>query len=64
MIKKHAILCFTTATLLFSFCAYASPAELFRDKSDTIVGNPDGKVSVAEFFDYRCSHCVNMDEVT
>jgi protein-disulfide isomerase len=29
-----------------------------RDPRD-FVANPDGKITVTEFFDYRCAHCIN-----
>lgn len=31
--------------------------ELERDPSSPMVGNPDGDVTVVEFFDYRCGYC-------
>lgn len=31
--------------------------ELERDPSSPVVGNPDGDVTVVEFFDYRCGYC-------
>src|SRR5215472_6664361 len=34
-------------------------AALERDASD-FVANPDGKVTVTEFYDYRCPHCINV----
>jgi len=34
-------------------------AALERDPSD-FVANPDGKVTVTEFYDYRCPHCINI----
>jgi protein-disulfide isomerase len=30
---------------------------------DPVGGNPQGKISVIEFFDYQCPHCVDMDPV-
>lgn len=36
---------------------------LFRQANDPIVGNPNGKVTVVEFFDYQCPHCVDMAPV-
>lgn len=32
---------------------------LERDPRD-FVANPNGKVTVTEFYDYRCPHCINM----
>jgi protein-disulfide isomerase len=37
---------------------YAS--ELFHNPSDPIGGNPQGKITLVEFFDFRCGHCVRM----
>jgi len=31
--------------------------ELLRDPSSPVGGNPDGDVTVVEFFDYHCGHC-------
>jgi len=32
-------------------------AELFRSKGSFVAGNPDGDVTVVEFFDYNCGYC-------
>ncbi len=32
-------------------------AEIFRSKDDLIGGNPNGKVTMVEFFDYNCGYC-------
>lgn len=37
--------------------------DIFRSASDPIAGNPKGKVTVVEFFDYQCAHCVGMQSV-
>jgi protein-disulfide isomerase len=34
-------------------------AALERDPAD-FVANPSGKVTVSEFYDYRCPHCINI----
>jgi protein-disulfide isomerase len=34
-------------------------AALERDPRD-FVANPNGKVTVTEFYDYRCPHCINV----
>jgi len=34
-----------------------SRAKLERDPRDFVAGNPNGKVTVVEFFDYRCPYC-------
>lgn len=36
---------------------------LFQQKSDPVIGNPNGQVTVVEFFDYQCPHCVDMAPV-
>lgn len=30
---------------------------IFKDPSDPVIGNPDGNVTVVEFFDYNCGYC-------
>jgi protein-disulfide isomerase len=34
--------------------------KLFRQTNDPVAGNPNGKVTVVEFFDYQCPHCIDM----
>jgi len=36
---------------------------LFRQANDPIAGNPKGTITVTEFFDYQCPHCVEMTPV-
>jgi len=31
--------------------------EIFRSSDDHVAGNPAGKISVVEFFDYNCGYC-------
>lgn len=31
--------------------------KIFRDKSDYVAGNPNGNVTIVEFFDYNCPWC-------
>jgi protein-disulfide isomerase len=31
--------------------------QIFRDETDFVVGNPNGKVTMVEFFDYNCGWC-------
>lgn len=33
---------------------------LFHRANDPVAGNANGKVSIVEFFDYQCPHCVDM----
>jgi protein-disulfide isomerase len=48
--------------LFVSLAANAEPEvnALFHQANDPIAGNPKGKITVVEFFDYQCSHCVSM----
>lgn len=49
---------------LLSFVAIAAKAattgDLLHKSGDPVAGNPKGSVTVVEFFDYQCSHCMNM----
>lgn len=36
--------------------------QLLADKSSPILGNPEGDVTVVEFFDYRCPYCRKVAE--
>ncbi|VVC76741.1 Thiol:disulfide interchange protein DsbA [Aquicella siphonis] len=50
--------------LLFSLNASADVVKsLFHHEQDPVAGNPKGSVTVVEFFDYQCSHCINMAPV-
>lgn len=40
---------------------FAGP--LFRQNTDPVIGNPNGKITIVEFFDYQCPHCVDMAPV-
>ena len=31
--------------------------EIYHSSEDPVLGNPSGKVTVVEFFDYNCSYC-------
>jgi protein-disulfide isomerase len=34
--------------------------KLFHQPNDPVAGNPNGKVTLVEFFDYQCPHCIDM----
>ena len=36
---------------------------LFEDPASPVAGNPNGTVTLVEFFDYQCGHCKAMNEV-
>lgn len=36
---------------------------LFGSSSDFIIGNPQGDVTLIEFFDYQCPHCEEMEAI-
>lgn len=40
---------------------FANP--LFHQANDPVSGNPSGKITVVEFFDYQCPHCIDMAPV-
>lgn len=40
----------------------ASRAALERDPADPVLGNPQGDVTIVEFFDYRCGYCKQVAE--
>lgn len=35
----------------------ASGDELFRSNGDIVLGNPDGNITLVEFFDFNCGYC-------
>lgn len=37
--------------------AIPTPAQLYFPKVNTVVGNPNGKITIVEFFDYNCGYC-------
>ena len=38
----------------------ARHAELFEDPASPVLGNPQGSVTIVEFFDFRCPYCKGM----
>ena len=42
----------------------AKSAELFNAPSDVVLGNPRGRVTLVEFFDYNCGYCKrSLDDI-
>lgn len=39
------------------------PPSLFDDPASPVAGNPKGKVTIVEFFDYRCPYCRMMEPI-
>lgn len=37
-------------------------AEIVANPNDPVLGNPDGDITVVEFFDYQCGYCKRMVE--
>jgi len=36
---------------------------LFHQANDPVAGNTNGKITIVEFFDYQCPHCVDMGPI-
>ena len=34
---------------------------LEKDNLSPVIGNPNGKIVIYEFFDYNCGHCKNQN---
>ncbi|OGT56040.1 MAG: hypothetical protein A3F14_03925 [Gammaproteobacteria bacterium RIFCSPHIGHO2_12_FULL_43_28] len=50
--------------LALPLSVYAQPVnDLLHQKNNPVGGNPKGTISVVEFFDYQCSHCIVMAPV-
>jgi protein-disulfide isomerase len=41
--------------------ALRNSSQLLHSASNPVAGNPYGTLSIVEFFDYQCRHCVEMD---
>lgn len=53
-------------SLLLTFSLSVSAAsvnDLLHNPNDPVAGNPKGDITVVEFFDYQCSHCISMGPV-
>jgi protein-disulfide isomerase len=64
MLKRNVKFLLFIAGLFISFAASASSVNgLFHHSSDPVAGSANGKITIVEFFDYQCSHCVDMAPV-
>lgn len=64
MMKKNLNFLLFFVGLFFSFGVQAETVQaLFHQANDPMHGNPKGKVTIVEFFDYQCLHCGEMSPV-
>lgn len=61
-VAKTIVFSFVVFLLSGLFTVYAAAVvttapELYYPALNTVAGNPFGKISIVEFFDYRCSYC-------
>jgi protein-disulfide isomerase len=54
------IFLFICLSLSLSAQAFSVVSALLHKPNDPIGGNPHGKITIVEFFDYQCSHCIEM----
>lgn len=58
---KKLCLFIVSVFYLLSFTAHADALNrLLHQPGDPVIGNPKGKITVVEFYDYQCGHCVSM----
>lgn len=61
--KKMSLIIFFILNFLV-LTAYANPVKMLaHEANDPQRGNRNGSITLVEFFDYQCSHCVNMAPV-
>jgi protein-disulfide isomerase len=60
---KHILYAFGLFISLVCVANAQSVDSLFHHAGDPVAGNPKGNITVVEFFDYQCSHCMNMAPV-
>lgn len=63
MLKRFCLLALFNLLLIMTFSAQAQTTSALLRGSSPVVGNPNGAVTVVEFFDYQCSHCSSMAPV-
>lgn len=58
-VKK--IFCYVVTLFMMMYASMTNAShDVFHYKGDPVVGNPKGKVTLVEFFDYQCGYCVAM----
>src|SRR5829696_9146429 len=64
MSKKYLQQYLSIVLCFFCFLSLAQAKStgdsLFRSIHDPIAGNPNGSISIVEFFDYQCSYCITI----
>lgn len=61
LVSKRCLLMMLIMISSSFFSAHAqSVTALFHHPGDPVAGNPKGSVTIAEFFDYQCAHCLPM----
>jgi len=65
MLMRNIKFILFTFCLAFSLTTHAASIldSLFHQSSDPVAGNPKGKLTIVEFFDYQCAHCINMASI-
>ncbi len=62
---RFILFCLLTSVGFASLAATTmdTPASLYYPTVNTIVGNPAGKITIVEFFDYRCVYCRHIPAI-
>lgn len=57
--RKLVGILFSAVLVAVSSSAFAASdmKQLYRSAGNTIAGNPDGHITIVEFFDYNCGYC-------
>lgn len=51
------VLAFVFAGAVYADGTMPTPAQLYFPAVNTVYGNPNGKITIVEFFDYNCGYC-------